>query len=545
MPNLIVTDTFNRADTSAGTVGNGWSVLGSLHHIASNVLVGDAAGGNPVNATAYYPTSKRSVRLVVDTGLIKTDGTYTRKQYGWLRYDQVTKTGYLFRFWPAIRVVSVQQCSDGVSPANLSGAGGGDITVPNSSVDTAYRITFDVVDGPLAGQSTITVTVTTVADTTTILGTFTTTDSISLLQRAGYCALGHDMNDGLTQIADQASYYDLFSAVPDAGTIGVGTIDGVNHNVVSLTGASGGAVQPLSYSWYRSRALDFTPGPSTLIAGQTAVLSILAPDAEVWYYRRRASDSSGPPNTADTAPLRVARGGRPWSIVNIGDSIEEGSGTNWPGYTVNAILATLLGPRVVTCVKAAKAGAYLCNETGRDEYYVIQPGLNSNFYYEPVSGVVAIVAAAYNANPNLLIGIRLGINDTSGVISTAAKFGTSLDALLTDLKTRFPSAYFALHAPNYCHFTSDVTGAARTAALEGYIDVLRSRADELRVFVGETDSWSYYADHPSEQSDGVHPDSRVNLGYLEAAAYIRIIDRIEGRGTGTSTGARPNRVVFS
>src|SRR6185436_2998505 len=104
-----------------------------------------------------------------------------------------------------------------------------------------------------------------------------------------------------------------------------GTVNGINHNIASTSGATGGTA-PLVYSWYRSRTLFFTPGAGTLITGETAAtLSVVAPDAEVWNYVRRVTDSFSPtPHTADSNICRAHRGKPTYRILEIGDSITEG-----------------------------------------------------------------------------------------------------------------------------------------------------------------------------------------------------------------------------
>lgn len=534
----IIDDDFNRGDTAAGTIGNGWSERGGVFHIDGNTLYMDDSATSGYQKSAYYPDSKRAVRVTWTTPSVVTDrsgfaGGIACTGLVTARLNAMDGTCYAAIFTLGDQYFGVQKCTDGATGSYI----GSGASVPVTSTPKQYVIVLTVEDGPGAGETTVTATIATAADPGTILATVGGPDSEASLQRSGYAGIGCDGNFGHDHtVATHFLYEDLESALPSAGTITQGTLDGVNHVVASDEDASGGTGSP-TYSWYRARTLLFTPGVGNVIGGATsATFSGTAPDGEVWYYIRRATDEADA--TADTSPVAIIRGYPSYRIGQIGDSITDVSALQ---TYINGYLKYFTGTRsTATVFNAAKAGAYLADAEGREEYFVIQPSLEESFYN--VTDGVTDILAANNCN---VASIRLGINDSSGSVTDATAYGEALDLLIVDLLDVQGMDFVVLHAPTYGHFTADASGSSRTALLESYRAQLLARVNHTTVFAGDFESWYYVAAHPEELVDTVHPITHEQLALFEARGLLRAFNEREQRGLLALTVRGPVTVTVS
>lgn len=93
-----------------------------------------------------------------------------------------------------------------------------------------------------------------------------------------------------------------------ATTAGVLTLVSVGSTVASLSSAVATAgTAPYTYQWYRSTTTGFSPGPTNIITGATSLTlsdSALIPNTP-YFYKVRATDSSSPAVTGDSAQLAV------------------------------------------------------------------------------------------------------------------------------------------------------------------------------------------------------------------------------------------------
>lgn len=93
-----------------------------------------------------------------------------------------------------------------------------------------------------------------------------------------------------------------------ATTAGVLTLVSVASTTANLSSAVATAgTAPYTYQWYRSTTTGFSPGAGTLISGATALTladTNLIPNTP-YFYKVRATDSSSPAVTGDSAQLAV------------------------------------------------------------------------------------------------------------------------------------------------------------------------------------------------------------------------------------------------
>lgn len=87
-----------------------------------------------------------------------------------------------------------------------------------------------------------------------------------------------------------------------ATTAGALSASNITDSQVALTSAAAsGGTAPYTYQWYRSQTSGFSPGPSSIITGATA-LSFIDDGlnaGETYYYVVRATDSTSPSPVAD------------------------------------------------------------------------------------------------------------------------------------------------------------------------------------------------------------------------------------------------------
>lgn len=90
-----------------------------------------------------------------------------------------------------------------------------------------------------------------------------------------------------------------------AGALTLVSVASTTANLSSAVATAGTA--PYTYQWYRSTTTSFSPGPSNIITGATSLTladTNLIPNTP-YFYKVRATDSSSPAVTGDSAQLAV------------------------------------------------------------------------------------------------------------------------------------------------------------------------------------------------------------------------------------------------
>jgi lysophospholipase L1-like esterase len=204
----------------------------------------------------------------------------------------------------------------------------------------------------------------------------------------------------------------------------------------------------------------------------------------------------------------------PLVIGGIGDSIMAGFGLGEredPLTRTGVALQALIAPRAVAVVNQAVLGA-----TTRDW---VSGSLN-----------LTTAKAAFVAAGVRYVMIMLGANDAAvpNMVSPNA-YRINLSSCVTDLVS---SGYTVLlHNPTYipAGANSNATTDVSMELTRRYHAEIDSLINNTRVLRGDTLSFAYFRDHPSEaQADQTHPTSAgaAALGFLWAQSFVRALPNV-------------------
>lgn len=286
--------------------------------------------------------------------------------------------------------------------------------------------------------------------------------------------------------------------------------------VFSATDATAGTA-PYTYQWYRSTVNGFTPGSGSLLSGKTS-LSLtdtgLTAGGTYYYvigYADAAAGSAFSGQYTLNLPLDP-----PTAIGFIGDSTTVGFGAG----TSPAIQMQLL---------LSKYPHY--NTT----YSISNQALTSTSTYDWLSGSSNLnnaISAMTTANVSIVF-IMLGTNDARITGTDPAVYQSHLQGTITALI----GAGFSKIVLNYPIYDWEGGGGGSIdAAILSYQANLLAlaNADPTHVFLGDTDSYTWFLHHPEElQSDSLHENyaGAVSLGYLWLQAYQRLFSTSSNPGT--------------
>lgn len=264
----------------------------------------------------------------------------------------------------------------------------------------------------------------------------------------------------------------------------------------------GGGVAPYSTRLYRSPVAGFTP-PSGVavgspVAGTSGTLVDPSPVADVVsFYAALSSDSNGDSVASNQLPGSPQQ---PALVIGfIGDSITQGIGAG-----VGGDAPTLTGKELA--VGWGYRSVAVCNQGGAGT-------TSANWTPGNVSFTASL--AAFAAAGCTVIHVMLGTNDcsSSGGISGAA-YQSNMVSIVNGLVA---AGYKVVVSwPPYVDIANGTYAqwdAGSLNAMLSYQPIIAAMVDNVHVFLGDTQAWSYFADNRNLLPDGVHPGT-VGYPYL-------------------------------
>ncbi len=539
MSTLIVSDDFERSDTSVGGagsttgLGNDWEdVAGNSWRISSGRAVQVAATGydGPALRPADENTAGQLVSVVMECPVAGFDCfPIARWQPG---------TEFYYASISEIFGLGVYRVNAAGTPTQLGTFAAGAFTSGQR-----YRVSIAV-----SGSAPTTIEARAAAEATpnTNIATKSVTDSTAELQSAGRAGMNVAHFDTNPVRFYEAQVYDFDGSWPTfstaaiaSGSIKFGSATSTTVTISSAAVASGG-VGSLTYSWHRSQTAGFTPGPSNVISGQTTSnLTGYAASSGVWFYKRRATDSIS--QTADSNQVAATLKDAVVTVAKIG----------FIGDSITANLPTDDSSELTPADTCAMWLGLLSN--GDRDVTIVNEGIggtkSADWTPSAGTGYLSAAKADFASAGVTHVMIMLGANDASTLANvSAASYGSSLSAICNDL---VGSGYkVVLHYPMYIKPAAlnafDEAAPGRLLSYQAQIDglcngisVLQGDRLAYRVFMqhaepdSERDKWfigdTVTGANPNG-NDWVHANGRgiYALGYLWAQSMVSTITGLSG-----------------
>jgi lysophospholipase L1-like esterase len=326
---------------------------------------------------------------------------------------------------------------------------------------------------------------------------------------------------GSVTVTDPSTGDTAVLTVNAAGSPVAGTASWSSSSDTQITVALAGSTG--SIQWHASPSSGFTPGPGTAISGATSPTYAHTPGTgagvPVFYKAVVTLDGSSATSNQVAASLR----GPEIRIARIGDSITAGTA---PAEAEAAL--SKMGPlRHVSSYTNGLSGSFTAH--WRTDY----PGGHFS-----AGNLQAVIAAALGGGYTH-VSIMLGSNDCrnnnvsgggddqpAGYVS-AATYGSNMANICGYIVGQ--GLKVILHYPpcsvvNSDGFTHTETSVDMLRQYQGQLDAL---VDGEHVLRGDTQAFNYFAEHPEELTDGLHPDpssGSKSLGLLWARAEDRIFN---------------------
>lgn len=512
-----VTDTFTRANTTAGAagtttgLGNNWIDFGgNVWSIVSNTASAVSQGfqgHEAVRPLSETPLTNANQRIV-----FRFVATATGSWIGALRI-QTNGDYYYVAVDPNLTLSMFAIIGSGVNTVGQTTLTGITYVVGNT-----YEVDVSAT-GDGATSTTLTAVVRNITAATTSQTFTPAADARATLANGG--AVGLAVNNNAAAFTLFTSYIGMLVGPLTASGIRITT----SAATITLNAQTAqGGTSPYSYQWYRSTAADVQTIAGNLVASATSITLVdtTASPGTRYSYALTATDSAATPATVKTLVWSAA----PSTVTNwlaIGDSITFGDNTTIVSEAqafVNQINA-LLWPQKHTMLNKGQTGSATPDWL---------QGSPSNYL---VPATAAAVAAGVT---NVLI--MLGTNDgRQGV--TAATYLSNMSAIIAYIKTQIAGVKVYV---NVAPFENPIRkGAPFTvaglAAQDSYVAQIQSLASST-VFVGDQTAQSFFAQRDADMLfDGVHPNDigAPVLGGLWAKAFI--VASQQGYGT---TSAAPS-----
>jgi hypothetical protein len=542
---LILTDDFERADTAAGGVANGWLDASTLYQINTG-RARLASNNGSYLAQLLRPASENVLAQLV-TGVIEAPITNTDNLLVLRR--QSDGSCYAVNPLPTFGL-RLYRISAAGTPTQL--------TTPAASLTggTKYRVSAAAInDG--SGNPQIEIRIAAEATPNTLIASATFTDTnaakITAAGQAGLVQIGFS---GAKIYDHEVSVYDFTDGVWPTfttpavapGTIAFGSVTPTTVSITSTTAASGGTGS-LTYSWHKSQTSGFTPGAGNVLAGQTgAALTSYAAAAGMWFYKRRATDTIAATGDTNQVAAQIQDGTATPVLGFIGDS-------RWANVPSDAssslkvpdVVAQILGDVLGLDKKVTFSNQAIGGTTSGD--------------WLPAGTILGPAVTAFNAIGVTDIPIDLGVNDAATLHNVpAATFGSNLSAICTYLLANVPTlqriwlCYSTYCKPGALNAFGEA-GVALLVAYQAQIDALvngttRRAGDKLafRVFAkhAEIDSlvekW-YIGDTVTGANPGGNDWIHFNARgvYADAGLVAQPLLSIFGLSGGTLPAARDVR----
>ena len=460
--------------------------------------------GSSLTATLTDVTAATTIATIAPV----TDLAYTSGQMGVI--GDAATAGSFTRVRTFVAASSTLAASPGTVNTNQSGVSIALTGTGTSWTNGSPGSPVFTLSGSAQGATPAAITAQTVTSATTATVTLTTgsaVQSLTLADPSGGAATT------VTVVTPTALTIPALVATPSSSAV-----------ALSLAGAAAGGTQPYTFRWYRSAVSGFTPGAGTLVATTTVPTdSDTPPDGSVYYYKVILADNAAA-TAAPTFEVPVALLAPAIKIGFIGDSITmrtDLSGGLTPADTMIAYLAKWRGPgRSVTLnnqgLNGSDTGVYVTGGALTGTY----TGIRNAFVSAGCTHVCIMLGtndgrlgnstALYLSNMTLMIndlvanGLKVVVNYASSLVP-GAQSGLYTEAILANIQSY-------------------------RAALDG-----SSLFNGTTVFKGDVGNFGYFANHPSELADGVHPSTTgvQSMGLLWADAFTRAVLYPAAAGTAT------------
>jgi lysophospholipase L1-like esterase len=507
----IFSDNFNRPDTTAADLANGWQQpRGTNWQILNNTL---SVYGETTTSPFYeHPLVRPNLlkngkatatfNVVAGTSSSADAGVYPLIA----RYDDSSTAFYMVYAYFNL----------GGSRVTLRGCpmtiGVSDCGPYNTSHPESMLVSTNMNDTAVAGSMTLEMTVNSIsASSTEVTGTLydssgnvlkladgvtpltiSFTDSTANVQSAGQW--GMNTFATITEFTNYALYQTDAPAIDMTIGTNVKNIKLGNNVAVTVTDDEAKTVT-LSDG---DAGGTFNPAQVTLNAGNSFTANSTYTPARAG--RTTLSATSG----FDGAETQVVISPYSTTIGFIGDSITDSTNCTSP------------------CIKAANVQA---NTLGSG-ISVVNRGVSGSATGDWVSSLLNPSIASFQSAGVEVVQIMLGTNDASIIKGhvPATTFKVNLQTIISQLKSAGMKRIILQRPPYFIIPTSNRDQASLDLMSE-YYTVLRELVDGETVFLGDRDAWDWFKNNPSRLPDNTHPDTAgyAKLGELWAAAYDRII----------------------
>jgi len=485
----VVSDTFSRANTTAGSagsttgVGNGWiDQAGSTWNISSDTLVGTTSNASGYNSQLLQRPSTEAAlgQRITATFVYGGSSGNPQAQLGLcLRGQSTVDTYYLFNLAANTDDCYVYSVVSG-GPTSIGG------TTSTGSMTSGHTIQIDF----YATGSSPTTLVFTVTDltTSTVLCSHSLTDSTTALQSAGVAGLVVWVGVSGTETATFTSATTYTGSPSSGGTFTMSPssiVGGSTGNTITVTGSGTSFNSPSSAPFQAAGGLGFLLSSQSVTSATAATLTVNA--GLYGYGTVTITDTNG----EETGTLTITEPSLGTIKVGfIGDSITYG--TNGAPVTAFSTFLTGLGYTVTT------------NNQG-------QSGSSTNDWVVGDSdNYLSNAITAFNTAGVTIVHVMLGTNDARTPYNyTATQHFTRMSGIVAALV----SAGFkvVISKPLYTVPNASFSGVVWPADCEpiyqAYFQMDMTLVDGVHVFQGDTANFSAAQLAPSTflASDGVHP----------------------------------------
>lgn len=337
-----------------------------------------------------------------------------------------------------------------------------------------------------------------------IVASCTVSNSAAALQPAGQS--GHVMWSQAT--ASQVAFGTKTETLTSVTTLTAGTLTVSSSSpsgiVIAYSGSAGG-LNPTT-DLYRDTTVNFTPGAGNKIATNASFpYTDAVPGPNEYYYKVVTHDAT---STATSQVLLGSLWYAPVVLGIVGDSImtdNDSLGDTVPTEIVKCIKKLGIQRNITVGSNRAQGGTYTAN------WMPGQTAYNNS--------LTAFAAAGVQ-----YISMMIGVNDAANQNVSAATYASNIAAIAAGY---ISNGYkVILHYPSYASpyvLTLTEANVERLRSYRAALDALNY--NNTTFFKGDTNSWSYFAEHLNELVDGLHPNlvGMASLGLLQAMAIQNVL----------------------
>ena len=289
-------------------------------------------------------------------------------------------------------------------------------------------------------------------------------------------------------------------------------------------------VGPYTHQWHRSRVHDFTPGGSTLLAGETGttLTDTTADPLHLYYYKVVSTDSLA--NEFVSLHRLASLWKKPVTLGFVGAST---IATSWGTSAADCAtyLSTVAGPRQASVGHNAGAG-----------------GTSSQDWVPASSLYQNALTAFQSAGVNVAI-ILMGVADIKsefGYPTSVANFKTNIKSIAEDLADEGITAIVC--TPLFVDLDVWSFDSRDIIHLGDYREAIIELIDELQIagknaHLGDLDGWNYFGANLNLYDDGIHLDAagQTILGRMMGAQVARVVDGFTPAALAQLVWEYPNR----